>query len=97
MAAAPAASRHLGGGGAAGGPTVPVSPDADCSLSRNCATAMSATRSLRSFFKHRSSSVRRWAGVPGGNALQSGSLRITAVNVSRTSSPGKAVRPVSIS
>jgi hypothetical protein len=67
------------------------------SLNRNCATAMSATRALRSFSRHRWINATTAAGVSPGSAFQSGVDFTIAAIVSVTSSPGKARAPVSIS
>ena len=49
------------------------------------------------FSRHRRRRRRTLAGVAAGNAVWSGSARNTAANVSETSSPSNARRPVSIS
>ena len=67
------------------------------SLNRNCATAMSPMRALRSFSRHLWIDATTVAGISAGSALQSGVDFTTAAIVSVTSSPGKARTPVSIS
>lgn len=68
-----------------------------CSVSTNCATAMSAIRLRRSLSRQRRSSVRTAGATVAGNALQSGSRANTEASVSLTSSPANARLPVSIS
>ena len=71
-------------------------PASRSSISRR-ASAMSASRRPRSFSRHRRSSVRTSGGVSPGNAVQSGSPRMTAPSVSATATPGNARFAVNIS
>ncbi len=61
------------------------------------AIEMSARRFLRSRVTHRLSSRRTDAGVSAGSSDPSSSRVITKASVSETSSPAKALCPVSIS
>ena len=58
---------------------------------------MSRMRALGSFWRQRRSTIASTGAAPDGNAPRSGALFITSANVSDTSSPLKARRPVSIS
>ena len=73
-----------------------AAPETQSSMAMR-ASPIACNRCFGSFFRHRCNNPRIGAGVVAGNALHSGSARITAASVSVTVSPLKAILPVSIS
>jgi hypothetical protein len=67
------------------------------SLMRNCATAMSPIRLVRSLWSERANKIRMFDGVSTGSASHSGSRFNTLASVSLIASPPNARLPVSIS
>jgi len=79
---------------ACSGTSVPLSGGASSEIR---ASPMACSRCRRSLVKQRRNSVETSAGVPFGNAFQSGSSLSTEANVSDADSPVNARLPVSIS
>ena len=76
--------------------TTGESPDSSSSISIR-ASPIAWSRCLRSFFRHRSTSLRIGAGVSAGRAFQSGSSFRTEATVSETDVPRNALLPLSSS